>query len=454
MSKSYITGVEESEERRSIAISEDIVGEDYGLDLSFAGVCAAGQSDAMVGINVAVVPSGTGANWVAAVFGKVTEVAASGGPVAGYFCGAEFEVNITGVQPSAYAVLVLNSNADNSAYGQHEEYIWLREYGDKAVRGLFWFADHSRASASDDVICSQVALGPFDTAFRCVVGTTPVWLLGSTTGPETLADLKLLGSGATNYLEWDQSGDVLNLILASVTGSDEHDALDLQVTSDNTFITGTNITWSSARGSAIMKLTGTVSMASGAFEGIDIKIATSGVFTTDGEGVMGVKCVVTNSAALTDGEVYGGQFIAKHAATGTMLASASLIGLEAWAYVSSSGPARTVIGGNFGWHNECSGAYGAGSVIRGIQVICDNASGAQVPVESSGICIWNMAGTITNAINVVNSGSGFTYCFQFTDDGVPAQSTSSAVNNVGTKGWIKIRVGTATRYIPLGDGVS
>lgn len=453
MTKSYITGVKESKEQLSIVISEDIVGEDYGLNLSFTGVCAAGQSDAMVGINVAVVPSGDGANWVSAFFGKVNVVAAAPGPVSGYFCGAEFEVNITGTQPCAYGVLVLNSNADNSTYGQHEEYIWLREYGDKAVRGLFWFADHSRASASDDVICSQVALGPFDTAFRCVVGTTPVWLLGSTTGPETLADMKLLGSSASNYFEWDQSGDVLSLIFAAITGSSVHDALDIQVTTDNTY--GEYLTYSGGVGSSMLKLTGVASMASGVFEGIDIKIATSGVFSADQDGVIGLKCVVTNTAGLTDGNIYGGQFIAKHNhSSNVMLASASLIGLEAWAYISDDGPARTCIGGNFGWHNECTGAYGAGSVIRGIQIFCDNASGAEVPVESTGLCIWNMAGTITNAINIVTSGDGFTYFLQATDDGTPAQSTSSSVTNLGTRGWIKVRIGTATRYISLGDGVS
>ena len=171
---------------------------------------------------------------------------------------------------------------------------------------------------------------------------------------------------------------------------------------------------------------------------------------------MGLKCVVTNTAALADGEIYGGQFIAKHNhATNVMVASASLVGLEAWAYISAAGVARTCIGGNFGWHNEATGGtYGAGSVIRGVQIFCDNNAGGNDPVESTGLCVWNQAGAIINVLKIVNSGSGFTYFADFTDDGAPAQSTSSSVTNVGTKGWIKVKVGTATRYIALGDDVT
>jgi hypothetical protein len=65
-----------------------------------------------------------------------------------------------------------------------------------------------------------------------------------------------------------------------------------------------------------------------------------------------------------------------------------------------------------------------------------------------------MAGTITNAINIVNSGSGFTNFALFTDDGAPAASTCSSVSAIGTKGYIKVKVGTATRYIGLSETVT
>jgi len=225
---------------------------------------------------------------------------------------------------------------------------------------------------------------------------------------------------------------------------------------DSTYLTGTDMTYSGARGSSALKLISTFSGVGGGFSNIYSSITTTAAQVAAGAGVIGIKQVVTNSAALADGNIYAGQFIAKHShATNIMTASAALVGLEAWAYIADVGVARTAIGGNFGWHNEATGAtYGAGSVIRGVQIFCDNAASAGVPVESTGLCIWNQAGAITNCIKVVNSGSGFTYFLDITDDGTPAQSTSSAVNNVGTKGWIKLLVGTATRYIALGDGVS
>lgn len=242
-------------------------------------------------------------------------------------------------------------------------------------------------------------------------------------------------------------GLTINTITALGAGTAlESIGVEITHTTDSTYLTGTNITYSGGRGSAALKITSVVS-GLGGYHGIYVGITTSSAQVTDGYGTIGIKCVVTNSAAMTDGEVYGGMFIAKHASTQTMTASASLIGLESWAYISSSGPARTVLGLNAAIHNECTGAYGAGSVARVIQVICDNASGAEVPVESTGICIWNMAGTWDNAINIVNSGNGFTNFVKFTNDGAPASSTGTIG---GTQaGYIKVLVGSTTHYIQL-----
>jgi hypothetical protein len=224
---------------------------------------------------------------------------------------------------------------------------------------------------------------------------------------------------------------------------------------DSTFLSGTNITWSGAYGSAALRLEGTYSGATGGYHNIYSIVNMSGAIGTDGNGVIGIKSVVVNTAALTDGEVFAGQFIAKHNhATNIMTAQASLIGLEAWAYISAAGVARTCIGGNFGWHNEATGGtYGAGSVIRGIQIFCDNNAGGNDPVESTGLCIWNQAGTIINAINVVNSGSGFTYFVAFTDDGAPASQTNGSdlndISGTANAGWVKVLVGSTVRYIAL-----
>jgi len=186
---------------------------------------------------------------------------------------------------------------------------------------------------------------------------------------------------------------------------------NLNLATDSAYLAGTDITYSGGRGTNIFKLGGTYTGTSGAFSSIYSAITTSGTIATAGAGVIGIKQVVTNTGAITDGSIYGAQFIAKHNhATNAMAAEAALIGVESWAYVSAAGCANTVIGANVGWHNEAtSGDYAAGSVTRGLQVFCDNNAGGNNPDESTGVCIWNQAGTITNAINVVESGDGFTY---------------------------------------------
>jgi hypothetical protein len=160
---------------------------------------------------------------------------------------------------------------------------------------------------------------------------------------------------------------------------------------------------------------------------------------------------VTNSAHLTDGNIYGGQFIAKHAhATSHMHAEACLIGLEAIGYVSGDAEARTVIGLN-AVARSFALAEPAGTTQRAVQVILHVTT--RDAGELSGICVWNMGGTVVDQVlNLV--GGNFTHFVLCTDDGKPAQSTSTTVTNVGSKGWIKVKVGTATRYIPLGDGVT
>jgi len=257
----------------------------------------------------------------------------------------------------------------------------------------------------------------------------------------------------SDYIPAVRYGCVIDLVpLSPVVGTEEWNGLTIMTTPVSTYKSG-NITYSSGRGSSAIKLDNTFAGTSGALMNIFSRITTTGIFTDSADGCIGIKSVVFNSAALTGGSLYGGQYIVKQTA-GTVLASASLIGLESWFYETNDSIIRTGIGLNAGWHNDSTAAaHGAGSVHRGIQIFCDNG-GTSAAAESTGLCIWNMAGTIDNAINVVNSGSGFTNFAKFTDDGAPAQSTASSVSAIGTHGWIKVLVGTATRYIGLSNTVT
>lgn len=235
------------------------------------------------------------------------------------------------------------------------------------------------------------------------------------------------------------------------TASTEQIGGDIRMTTANTFLTGDNITYSAARGSSALKLTGTYSAVTGGFSNLYSRIDSSGVLATDGNGVVNIKALTVNSAALTDGEIYGAQFVVRQGGTVTSAAQASFIGCEGWFYETDSSVLRTGIGGNFGWHNDSTAAaHGAGSVHRGIQIFCDNA-GTSAAEESTGLALWNKAGTITNAIAVINSGSGFTnFANFFSNDGTPAATgTYSSGVAANPTGYIAVKVGANTRYIYL-----
>jgi hypothetical protein len=215
------------------------------------------------------------------------------------------------------------------------------------------------------------------------------------------------------------------------------------------FLSGTDITYSGGRGSHGLRLTGTARGAAGGFSNIHSVAYNKVARSAAGSGIVGIKQVTINDQAMTDGSLYGGQFIAKHAsATATMAAEAALIGLEAWGYVSAAGCANTVLGGNFGWHNEATGGdFASGSVIRGVQIFCDNNAGGNDPDESTGLCIWNQAGTVTNAINVVNSGSGFTNFLNVSSAAGFAATQGSDYSASQPRAKFAVKVGSSTYYL-------
>ena len=232
------------------------------------------------------------------------------------------------------------------------------------------------------------------------------------------------------------------------TSTKEQVGTTLAMTCKSTYLTGTSLMYSGGKGSSALNIQSTWNQASGGFHNIYSKITTSGAIASAGNGVVGIKSYVTNSASLTDGVVYAGQFLAKQT-TGTSLATASVIGVEGWFYETGDSVIRTAIGGNFGWHNDSTASsHGSGAVHRGVQIFCDNG-GTSTPTESTGLCVWNVGGLITNAINVVNSGSGFTNFVTFADDGYP--TTGSGTTSGSEAGYIKITVGSTVKRIKLYD---
>jgi len=107
----------------------------------------------------------------------------------GYATAAELRMIMSGTfDPPTWAVLMLLADDDNTSGNLvvDRSFIRLMDNGDREMTNLFVFADFTRGSADDDIMVSQVTdLGPFNTAIRCLVGSTPLWLYGSTVGPTT-----------------------------------------------------------------------------------------------------------------------------------------------------------------------------------------------------------------------------------------------------------------------------
>ena len=281
-----------------------------------------------------------------------------------------------------------------------------------------------------------------------LAATTPTWATWELWAAQ--GGLKVGRSKTAPVFEVNGYTGAISQTLSKTSQTTVQNMYTIAFSTDSTYIAGTNITYSGGKGSSGINMTGTASGVNGAYIGIQSFITASGAHTADGAGVMGMKAVVTNSAAMTDGNIYGGQFIAKHShATNDMGKSASLIGLEGWAYPANVGFAGTLIGGNFGYHIEATTEnFPNGSVARGVQIFCDDASSNTDPTEETALELWNMAGDQDNAIQITHSASGFTYflatqsidgCFS-ADTGTPGAASTHKikVNMNGTDGYLAV----------------
>jgi len=245
----------------------------------------------------------------------------------------------------------------------------------------------------------------------------------------------------------------LNLSKTLASQITENDLGTIDFTTDSTFLTGTNISYSGGRGSAALKVTGTWSAVTGGFSDIYSLVTASGIINDSNGGPIGIKSVVqANNTVTAAAGIYGAQFIAKHNhATLKAANAAPFIGVEGVVTQNTAGQIGTAIGGSFAYHIPSDAAnYDGGAVWRGVQITCDNSTSNTPPDEQSALVIWNLAGAQDNMINGVNSASGFTYFALFTDDGAPAakiSTGSTATNDV--VGWVKVKVGTQAGYVNI-----
>ena len=236
-------------------------------------------------------------------------------------------------------------------------------------------------------------------------------------------------------------------------GLNEKNILKMTFKTNSVYIAGTNITYSSGKGSAPISIAARFTGASGGGHAIVAFVDADVNYNGATDGVIGAKVVARSTGvAVTAGNIYGGQFIAKKAGDGVATAQAPFIGLEGWFMETGSGEVRTGMGGNFGWHADSSAAsHAAGSVWRGVQIFCDNG-GTSKAEETTALCLWNMAGTQDNAIRIVQSGSGFTNFLYLHAASAPYTAKTTAVASLGsTLGYLKVCINGTPGRIPVFD---
>lgn len=220
-----------------------------------------------------------------------------------------------------------------------------------------------------------------------------------------------VGSGATAINIGNTGATTTVTGVLAVTNSPaasqtlENNSQTIALTTDSTFVAGTNVTYSGGRGSSALKLTGTWSATAGGYSNIYSLVTASGALNDANGGPVGVKGVTLTSAALTAGNIYGGQFIAKHNhATNKAANAAPFIGVEGVVTQGDAGQIGTAIGGSFAIHiPDGAAVFDAGAVHRGVQITMDGGASGNAPSESTGLAIWNMAGSHDNAIKVIGA---------------------------------------------------
>ncbi len=227
----------------------------------------------------------------------------------------------------------------------------------------------------------------------------------------------------------------------------ENKQVELSLTTDSTFLTGTNITYSGGRGSSDLNLAGTWSATAGGYSNLYSLVTASGAINDANGGALGMKSVVNTTAAQTAGNITGIQGIARHNHASNKAANAmNYIGVEGVVTQAAAGQIGTAIGVSAAWHVPAdAAAFDGGAVFRGAQITLDNASGNN-PSESTGLAIWNMAGAQDNAIKIIKSATGFTYDLVLQNGETITNSTDGTVafdgaitsSATGSLGWHKV----------------
>lgn len=259
-------------------------------------------------------------------------------------------------------------------------------------------------------------------------------------------DLKIFLSSTSVYYLFDVGNKQLTGTSTLTSQTTENNILDITLSTDSSWITGTNITYSGARASSALKITATHGGTTGGMHSIYSLLTGSNNYASANHGMIGTKGVVlTEDTAVTEGEYMAAQYIMKKAGSGTAATGAIYYGLEAWVYLTGTSVVGTIIGANFGYHAEtdqdCSAS---GTVWRALQVFCDNvASDGYNAEETTGVYIWPHSGTSDQAL-AIGTGTGlWTTGIRFVGPGSAAMTTGIYFGGTSAAGSSDLQITTA-----------
>ena len=174
--------------KMTLAYGPIAAGEPHALDVDASALAMTGGTG-FVGGNFKVTASTAGAGaWLSGIYAQAISSAALA-PVHGYVSGAEIECTLSGAQnPPSHCCLALNmsDSTTGSANAEHA-YIYLRQYGTEArATNFLWIADHTIGTNNAAVLISSLSSNKDAThKIKILVGSTPMWLLATTTPPSS-----------------------------------------------------------------------------------------------------------------------------------------------------------------------------------------------------------------------------------------------------------------------------
>ena len=152
--------------------------ETHGMDIAYTGTYTTGS---LVGLNVITTGKGTASNWCSA--GYFQMVLATTNYVTGYAVAGEFEIKTSGTANAGdVACIMLDSNVSRAG-AECQAYIMLQDFGSVATNNFIYGLGLTAVSASATALFSASVAKTHSHSLRIRIGSTPYYIMCTSTAP-------------------------------------------------------------------------------------------------------------------------------------------------------------------------------------------------------------------------------------------------------------------------------